>query len=154
MADFDWRISIADVQTAGPFSTFDGVDRTIVWLEGPAMTLTVAGARSELARYVPFSFDGGVPTSCSIPGGPTRDLNVMTRRGRVHADVEVLRPTVPVPLAGDGVLLLVVLRGSVTVLAGDGTGTSLAVSDALQDDRATDSTVQGDGMVAVIRLGG
>ena len=27
MADFDWRISIADVAAAGPFSRFENVDR-------------------------------------------------------------------------------------------------------------------------------
>jgi environmental stress-induced protein Ves len=33
MDDFLWRVSIADVDTASPFSTFPGIDRTIVLLE-------------------------------------------------------------------------------------------------------------------------
>jgi environmental stress-induced protein Ves len=80
-ADFTWRVSLADVAAPGPFSAFDGVDRTIVLLAGPAMQVEVAGDRHDLFRHVPFAFDGGAPTSCAVPGGPTHDLNVMTRRG-------------------------------------------------------------------------
>ncbi|RAC78746.1 HutD family protein, partial [Burkholderia multivorans] len=36
---FVWRVSVADVGAAGPFSRFDGVDRTLVLLSGAGMTL-------------------------------------------------------------------------------------------------------------------
>ena len=45
---FAWRVSVADVGTAGPFSRFDGIDRTLVLLSGAGMTLAEAGG----ARHV------------------------------------------------------------------------------------------------------
>ena len=36
---YDWRISIADIESNGPFSTFEGYDRYIALLEGVGMEL-------------------------------------------------------------------------------------------------------------------
>jgi len=41
--DFDWRISIADVNASGPFSPFPGVDRIIILVEGERMDLVIDG---------------------------------------------------------------------------------------------------------------
>jgi len=87
---FDWRISVAEVTSSGEFSPFPTVDRTIVLLEGAAMNLIVDGHPHQLSRFDPFVFSGDLATSCVVPQGPTRDLNVMTRRGRCHARVNVL----------------------------------------------------------------
>ena len=40
-------------------------------------------------RYDPPRHSGDVGTTCDVADGPTRDLNVMTRRDSVRADVEV-----------------------------------------------------------------
>jgi hypothetical protein len=90
VADFGWRISVAEVAAAGDFSAFAGVDRVIVLCDGPAMTLRVDGVEHRLARHGPFAFAGDAATTCTLPGGPTRDLNVMTRRGQWQAEVSVL----------------------------------------------------------------
>ena len=87
--DFDWRISIADVRDGGPFSTFDGVQRVIVLLDGPAMDLDVDGTAHRLLPHQPFAFAGESDTVCTLPAGPTRDLNVMTRRSRFRATVTI-----------------------------------------------------------------
>jgi environmental stress-induced protein Ves len=42
---FLWRISIADVTDAAPFSSFPGVDRSITLLEGAGFIMTLDGAR-------------------------------------------------------------------------------------------------------------
>src|SRR5260221_10136315 len=42
-ASFAWRISVADIEQDSPFSTFNGVDRTLVLLAGGGMRLTGAG---------------------------------------------------------------------------------------------------------------
>jgi hypothetical protein len=36
MDGFLWRVSVAEVDSAAPFSAFPGIDRTIVLLEGGA----------------------------------------------------------------------------------------------------------------------
>ena len=114
---FDWRVSVADVDASGEFSSFVGVDRIIGLVEGPAMTLTVDGVRRELTRFEPYAFDGGSPTSCEVPLGPTRDLNVMTRRGRCRAIVEVIDidGSALCQVGGSGVHLFAPLAGEVSI---------------------------------------
>lgn len=94
--DFDWRISIAEVAEAGPFSRFEGVDRVLTVIEGE---LALAfGDRPDPVLLTcaspPFAFAGDVPVSGAPLGGTVRDLNVMARRGKVAAIAEriVLRP--------------------------------------------------------------
>ncbi len=87
---FEWRISMADVAAAGPFSTFPGVDRTLVLIEGEALDVEVAGITHRLDATVPaLTFPGEARTTASLPSGPIRDFNVMTRRGRFSHQVRV-----------------------------------------------------------------
>src|ERR1700744_448158 len=81
LADFDWRISIAEVEAGGPFSAFPDIDRTIILIEGEWRAVAAGGRRPRLGIRDPFSFDGGSETLCEVPSR-SRDLNVMTRRGR------------------------------------------------------------------------
>ena len=84
-AEFDWRISIAEVASAGPFSRFDGVDRTLVLLDGGSMALSIDGAPLVLTPAAPIAaFAGEAEVSAALPHGPTRDFNVMTRRAACH----------------------------------------------------------------------
>ncbi len=85
---FDWRVSIAEVSSAGPFSHFAGIDRTLAILEG-RMALAFAERAVELdAQSPPFAFPGDVACSGTPMGGAVSDLNVMTRRGRCTARVQ------------------------------------------------------------------
>jgi len=85
--DFDWRISIAEVREAGPFSTFERIDRTMAILNGrlelrlPDRTIALDPSSD------PFPFAGDVLCEGIPVGGPVTDLNVMVRRGRVAARV-------------------------------------------------------------------
>lgn len=108
--DFDWRISMARVETSGPFSSFAGIERTLSVLEGEGIVLDIAGrAPSTLTgASAPLSFPGDVATSAVLVGGPITDLNVMTRRGRAAHTVERLSGSdeIAISPAGDLVLLL------------------------------------------------
>jgi len=85
--DFDWRISIAEVREAGPFSAFEGIDRIMAILNGrlelrlPDRTIALDPSSD------PVLFAGDVPCEGIPVGGPVTDLNVMVRRGRVAARV-------------------------------------------------------------------
>ena len=81
LEDFDWRLSLAQVDRDGPFSRFDDVDRTLVLLSG-AMTLHEPDRRIELVRGEPVQFPGERAIQATVLGGATLDFNVMTRRGR------------------------------------------------------------------------
>lgn len=87
--DFDWRVSIADVDRPGPFSAFPGVDRVITLLDGEVMVLATSAGEQRLAPLQPYAFSGEEAVDCTLPSGPTRDFNVMTRRGACSATVRV-----------------------------------------------------------------
>ena len=89
--DFDWRVSIADVASSGPFSRFPGVDRTILLLEGAGMNLRMhSGAILPLTTpWQPLTFSGDDNIESHLLNGPSRDFNVMTRRTRAQARVDV-----------------------------------------------------------------
>ena len=108
---FDWRVSLADVDAGGPFSTFPGIDRVLMVIDGPGMALLVDGRFVPLGPLDPLTFDGAADTSCTLTGGPTRDLNLMTRRGRCTGTVDVLPVAGEVrvdPVEGGTVLALIV----------------------------------------------
>ena len=42
-SDFDWRVSIAEVATGGPFSRFPGIDRVLIRIGEAPLALVIAG---------------------------------------------------------------------------------------------------------------
>ncbi|WGY00301.1 HutD family protein [Nocardioides sp. QY071] len=113
--DFTWRVSLAEVTRSGDFSAFPGIDRIIMLIEGDAMTLHLPGHTQLLRTDEPFAFDGGVPVRCTVEQ-PTRDLNVMTRRGAARATLDVRAVTAePDVVPAAGTVVLVVLDGTVVL---------------------------------------
>jgi environmental stress-induced protein Ves/predicted kinase len=152
LADFDWRISIAEVEASGPFSAFPEIDRTIILIEGEWMALTVDGRRHRFGIRDPFSFDGGGETLCEVPTR-SRDLNVMTRRGRVTATVAVFEGDSPDRGAIDGSeTMFVCLTPPVVLVATDGTELELNALDGALTTGSAPLTIRGDGAVVVIQL--
>lgn len=90
---FDWRISIADVTTDGPFSTFPGYDRHIMVIAGEGMTLeTEEMVRLDLTRpLTPISFAGEWSVNGALRDGPVRDFNLMLRRKSCSGSLTVRR---------------------------------------------------------------
>lgn len=92
---FDWRISIAEIAQDGDFSIFPEVDRELMLLDGGGVELLI-GADVPVRldrRYQKHAFPGEAPVSCRLLDGPTRDFNVMVRRGRYSAEL-LARPLV------------------------------------------------------------
>lgn len=94
---FDWRLSLATIENAGPFSSFVGYDRTLILVRGAGVELdfgregqTVLQAPGQLA-----AFDGAWQTRCTLIDGPSSDLNLMVARDRVEAQTRLLRLTAP-----------------------------------------------------------
>src|SRR5690349_15258414 len=66
---FTWRISIADLQVSGPFSTFPGHDRVLVQIEGEPMTLSHEGGVGQRLRLLsPHRFAGELATHGALDG--------------------------------------------------------------------------------------
>ena len=113
LLDFEWRLSIAGIAASGPFSVFPGIDRTIMLLAGDGVQLRSADGAVDhrLARPLcPFAFRGELPIECTLLGGASSDFNVMARRGRWQATLEVLETAAPLSSAFHGMLLA--LRGT------------------------------------------
>lgn len=148
--DFDWRISVADVDTAGDFSVFPGVDRILTLIDGELLVLTVDGVEHAMEKYRPFRFSGDSATSCVLPVGATRDLNVMSRRGTVKAYLSIveLSKKRAHPVFDDQFALL--LQGSAVVTS----GTESADLGTLDSVRGADPApeVLGRGFLAVVTL--
>jgi environmental stress-induced protein Ves len=94
---FGWRISIATVESHGPFSRFAGVDRGLVLLEGLLALRIAEEAAIELSpSSPPIALAGEMPVSAEVLSGPVTDLNVMTRRGLFRATIEARTLSAPV----------------------------------------------------------
>ena len=110
--DFDWRVSIADVSTDGPFSNFDHVDRVIVLLCGAGVILRSYDGKIDYRLdepLVPFAFSGDDAITAALIDGASSDFNVMTRRGVVRADVQIVRAAESCAESAAGVLFAVAL---------------------------------------------
>ena len=84
--DFDRRVSIATVTSSRAFSTFPGTDRATMWIEGVGLRLRGADPAHRLDRlHEPFAFRGDSALVRTLLGDATRNLNVMSRRGRTKA---------------------------------------------------------------------
>lgn len=145
--DFAWRISLADVESNGPFSSFPGIDRTLILLHGDGLSLDVDGELHRLdARSPMLAFSGDAVTTGTLAGGPIRDCNVMTRRGRYRHTVDWIDPG---SLDIDGETLLLAAAGPCTVTANHHPH-RLGRLDALLATPATHLSV--DGRMLRVRL--
>lgn len=103
--DWTWRLSIADVPAAAPFSEFPGVDRFLACLEGPGLRVERGGkpllvpSEGEALAFVGEELVRGEPLG---PG--VRDVNLMLRRGRWRGSMTVVRGR---PFTVEGYLVLV-----------------------------------------------
>lgn len=80
-----WRLSAAPVAEDGPFSSFPGVARTLVLLDGPELVLQWDGHRDVLdTRFAVARFPGDAPVVGRVPRGPIRDLNWMVDAALAH----------------------------------------------------------------------
>jgi environmental stress-induced protein Ves len=89
---FLWRLSVAHIDSSGPFSDFTGYRRCMVLLRGAGLTLEFDhGERRDLRRIGDsVEFDGAMPTHCELLQGPCVDMNFMVSKS-LRADARVVR---------------------------------------------------------------
>jgi environmental stress-induced protein Ves len=88
-ADWQWRLSIADIAADGPFSGFPGCERSLTLLAGAGMSLQFADRRCDLhSPYAACRFAGEETPECVLFNGPTVDFNAIWRRDAVSITVE------------------------------------------------------------------
>jgi environmental stress-induced protein Ves len=139
--DFEWRVGIADIARSGPFSSFPGIDRSILLLECPedsGMRLTIDGAHVEMPPRQFIDFRGEAATMTTLRGQPVRDFNVMSRRSRIHHErgCLVLPADAPFQLGERGTKFAYVAEGSVRVPRNSGFVAVTASSSFVDEDDA------------------
>ena len=153
---FDWRISIADIESNGPFSTFEGYDRFIALLEGIGMELRFDdGEAVRLERRLQFvKFAGERRTEGVLVSGKVRDFNVIYKRDAVR--VEMLhRPLVgPMVFFRDATWFIHLADGHAEAKCGDehrtmDAGMSLLLEAAAGAQRVV---LNGGGEVVLVKI--
>lgn len=117
--DFLWRVSLAEVDSAAPFSSFPGIDRQIVLLGGDGFTMTLDDGRVHALTtpFEPYAFAGEAQVAVMLADGPTRDFNLMLRRTSARGEILVWQAPGSWPL--DPAMVLVhAARGVIDTPAG------------------------------------
>ena len=130
--DFDWRVSVAQLERGGPFSVFPGIDRNLTLLSG-RVSLAIAGRDAvELSPGSPsVEFAGNAETSATIINSPASDLNVMTRHGAFNARVSRRHGAGPMDIDSAVETAIVYFLTDATAHNG-GADIGLAAGDALR----------------------
>ena len=150
--DWDWRLSIADVESPGDFSAFVGMARILTVIEGEGMVMSIDGIERRLEKYSPLGFDGGSATSATLPDGPIRDFNLIARTGTVTGRVAIVELSTEHPLQLTGGRLGVLLQGQAKVLVGGKQSRALERYDTIVGGGESTSSISGRGFVAVVSL--
>ncbi|MET0535990.1 MAG: HutD family protein [Steroidobacter sp.] len=137
----DWRVSLAAVVEDGPFSIFNGMDRTLCVTRGAGIQLQADDSPPTTlhATSAPHSFDGSALTRAQLIDGPIEDLSVMSRRGRFRHSVRRVVVTDPWEFTTRSQSLIVYCqRGELTCIAGS-TSEQLHADDSALFDNASGS---------------
>jgi uncharacterized protein len=87
--EWNWRLSIAEIERDSAFSSFPRVDRELVLLSGNGLRLRFdEGEVHELEPpHGKLRFAGERSVTGELVDGPTHDFNLMWRRDEVQADL-------------------------------------------------------------------
>ena len=97
-ANWQVRISRADIASDGPFSAFAGVSRWFAVLRGAGVALAFTdGTREVRLGDTPLQFDGASAPGCRLLEGATQDLNLMAQGGTAI----MLAARAAIPWSGD-----------------------------------------------------
>ena len=93
--DWDWRLSIAEIEQDAPFSAFPGVERELVLMRGNGLRLRFEDGENRVLNppHERLRFTGERAVAGELLDGPTHDFNLMWRRDAIAAEL-LLRPLV------------------------------------------------------------
>ncbi|TWI09494.1 HutD/Ves family protein [Aerolutibacter ruishenii] len=87
VSEWDWRLSIAEIEQDAAFSSFPGIDRELVLLSGNGVRLRFDDGETHELRppHERLRFAGERNLTGELLDGPTHDFNLMWRRDRIEA---------------------------------------------------------------------
>ncbi len=117
--DFLWRVSIAQVNSAAPFSIFPGIDRVIALLSGAGFSMSFDSGQVHALTtpFKPFAFPGEAGVSVQLVGGPTSDFNLMVRRTLASGELRVMCGPAT-HLCDPATVLIYCVRGAIDTVDG------------------------------------
>ena len=129
---FSWRVSLAQIDSSGPFSDFTGYDRNMVLLQGRGIALKFKDGEHRTLRNVGdwLQFDGGMPVHCELLDGPCMDLNLMVSKSmRADARLERLDGNLQLEAGHGQITLIFSLEDALSIDAGGSEPVRLAPWD-------------------------
>jgi len=83
----DWRVSLASIHSDGPFSSFPGYRRELMYQRGGGLRLHIEGRKPAQLEtpYALCGFDGAADTRAECLDGPCEVINLMFRPEAVEA---------------------------------------------------------------------
>jgi environmental stress-induced protein Ves len=156
--DWDWRLSIAEIEADGPYSTFPGMEREQVLLSGAGLSLAFGGGQ-ERGLAPPHGrqrFDGAAPVQARLHAGRVEVFNVMWNPA--HVAVRLWhRPLVGsmILFADPGATWAAYLVSGRAVLDGPHGADALDMGDSAllaATDRRQRYALEGGGEVLLVRV--
>ncbi|MEQ1086315.1 HutD/Ves family protein [Acinetobacter seifertii] len=132
-ADFEWRISMADVTTSGPFSLFPNKQRIISVLDGQGMVLHVDELPAKtLNQGDIFAFHGESQVQSELVEGAIRDLNLIYDPAKFHARFQWLNDAAEQAFISSADLIFIFNQGSETQVNVDDHAVQIAAHETLK----------------------
>jgi environmental stress-induced protein Ves len=125
---FRWRVSVAHIDTSGPFSDFSGYNRKMVLLQGAGVELRFADGAHRALRKVGdlLEFDGAQSAHCELLHGPCVDLNlIVSKADGAAVRVERFMQTLALSAARDETLLIFAIERRVMLEINGGKNVTL-----------------------------
>ncbi|MDR2250325.1 HutD family protein [Acinetobacter sp.] len=134
--DFDWRISMADVTTSGPFSLFPNKQRIISVLDGQGMVLHVDDLPAKkLNQGDIFAFHGESQVQSELVDGAIRDLNLIYDPAKFHARFQWLSDAAEQTFISSADLIFIFNQGGETQVNVDDNPFQLAAHETLKIEK-------------------
>ncbi|MBU0724557.1 MAG: HutD family protein [Alphaproteobacteria bacterium] len=127
--EFEWRLSLARMDSDAPFSAFPGIVRTLAIFDGEGLRLEIAGGEPVILRpsSAPCRFAADQAAIGHLLDGPVSNLNIMTRGDLSHG-MRRVRLCGDLELGVTGTILVLCQAGNMQVRA-DGAEARLAPLD-------------------------
>lgn len=157
---WSWRLSVAEIDRDAPFSLFPGVERELVLLSGDGLRLRFDDGRAHTLEppHGRIRFAGEQPVRGELVDGPTRDFNLMWRRGRVAVQLwhrPLVGPMVVFVDPGSTWVVYLLAGAARLASAGPAATATMAMGDTAllrADGLRTRHLLEGGGEALLIRI--
>lgn len=145
-----WRLSMADVDSDGPFSAFAGLTRVLTVIRGSGMVLHSPESDAPADYAQPVTFDGATPITASLTNGSIRDFNLMYATAHVNGTAETLHgPTQKSIGAADQTVVVHCITGQIDLAAG---GQLRSGDTAISTKEAVEISIMSESIALCITL--